>query len=184
MDIITKTSLENIFSQDRDLQGQGYLYLLEATERPVDWAYEAWDELIGGLSHKDNHVRSIAAQLLCNLAGSDPENRMLSDFEQLLAVTKDERFVTARHCLQALWKIGLAGKPQNLILLSGLERRFRECLSEKNCTLIRFDILQGLRKLYDTNKDEEIRRLAQALIGLEDDLKYRKKYAGIWKKLN
>jgi len=55
--------------------------------------------MVESLTHMDNHVRAIAAQVLCNLARSDPENRILKDFDALLAVTKDERFVTARHCL-------------------------------------------------------------------------------------
>ena len=52
----------------------------------------------------DNHNRAIAAQVLCNLAKSDPQYRMLKDFGALLAVIKDERFVTARHCMQAVKK--------------------------------------------------------------------------------
>jgi len=71
----------------------------------VDWAYEVWDDLIEMLSDKDNHVRAIGAQVLCNLARSDPKGRMLKDFEKLLVVTRDERFVTARHTFQAIWKV-------------------------------------------------------------------------------
>jgi hypothetical protein len=97
-------------------------------------------------------------------------------------VTKDERFVTARHCLQALWKIGLAGEKQRVRLLDGLDTRFRECAAEKNGTLIRYDIVQDMRHLYDQVKDERIREQALALIETEPDLKYRKKYAGVWHK--
>ena len=69
-------------------------------------------------------MRAIAAQVLCNLAKSDPEQRMLRDFPALLAVTKDKRFVTARHTLQALWKVGLAGQVQRQMLVDGLAGRF------------------------------------------------------------
>jgi hypothetical protein len=127
-------------------------------------------------------VRAISAQVLCNLAKSDPEARMLKDFDALLAVTKDERFVTARHCMQALWKVGAAGEPQKQRLVDGLTERFRECSAEKNCTLISFDIQESLRKLYDQGKDETVRERALALIETEEDLKYRKKYAGLWRK--
>jgi hypothetical protein len=83
------------------LQNKAFFYVLKATDKPVDRAYAVWGELIQGLSYPDNHVRAIAAQVLCNLAKSDPKNRMVKDFDALLAVTKNERFVTARHCLQA-----------------------------------------------------------------------------------
>ncbi len=183
MDTSTSLAIENIrLSTDRERQNQAYGALLAATEQPVDWAYEVWDELVADLRHSDNHVRSIAAQLLCSLAKSDPEKRILKDFEALLGVTKDERFVTARHSLQSLWRVGVAGKDQQAILLDGLERRFYECSAEKNCTLIRYDILQSLRNVYDVVKDEKIREKALALMETEPDVKYRKKYASLWRK--
>jgi hypothetical protein len=183
VDSITRTNLDNLRSEDKELQNQAFFYIIEVTNNPVEWAYEVWDELVAALRHKDNHVRAIAAQVLCNLAKSDPQQRMLKDFDALLAVTKDERFVTARHCLQSLWKVDAAGKMQQEKLVEGLESRFRECITEKNCTLIRYDIIQSLRNLYDQVKDERIREKALDLIATEEDLKYRKKYAALWKKI-
>jgi len=54
-------------------------------------------------------------------------------------------------------------------------------ITEKNCTLIRYDIIQGLRKLYEEVKDEEVRKKALELIETEADIKYRKKYASLWR---
>jgi hypothetical protein len=181
MDETIRTHLDNLDTTDRDLQNEAFFALIEATDKPVDWAYDVWDDLVVMLKHKDNHQRAIAAQVLCNLAKSDPENRMLKDFAALLAVTKDERFVTARHCMQALWKVGVAGKPQQQILVDGLSRRFNECITEKNCTLIRYDIVQSLRNVYDAVNDEGVREKALAMIDTEEDSKYRKKYASLWK---
>ena len=78
-------------------------------------------------------------------------------------------------------KVGTAGKKQQQKLMDGLEFRFKECINEKNCTLIRYDILQSLRNVYDKVKDEKIRSKALELIDTEDDLKYRKKYLTLWK---
>ncbi len=181
MNKITRTNLDNLRSEDRTLQNKAFFYILKVTDKPVDWAYEAWDEMVEGLSHKDNHVRAIAAQVLCNLAKSDPKNRMLRDFEALLAVTKDERFVTARHCMQSIWKVGAAGKKQQKKLVDGLAARFKECSAEKNGTLTRYDILQGLRNLYEEIGDEKVREQALELIETEEDMKYRRKYARLWR---
>jgi hypothetical protein len=52
---------------------------------------------------------------------------------------------------------------------------------DKNCTLIRFDIIQDLRRLYDQEKDEKVRGKALELIETEDHIKYRKKYASLWR---
>lgn len=181
MDPIIRAQLDQITSEDREQQHLAFIHLLEATDQSVSWTYQAWDELVGELSHKNNRVRAIAAQILCNLAKSDPEKRMLNDFDALLRVTKDERFVTARHCLQALWKVGVAGKEQRRLLMDGLERRFHECSAEKNCTLIRYDIVQGMRRMYDEIQDEAIRLKALELIEIEADPKYRKKYLSLWR---
>ena len=181
MDEITRTNLENLHSDDRQVQNDAFFYIIAATDLPVDWSYQVWDELVETLGHKDNHQRAIAAQVLCNLAKSDPQQRMLQDFPALLAVTRDERFVTARHCLQALWKVGVAGEQQRELLLEGLEGRYVECIDEKNCTLIRYDIIQDLRHLYDEVQVEKVKEKALELIEAEQDLKYRKKYAAVWK---
>ena len=176
-----RVHFDNLNGMDSEKQYQSYRVLLDVTEQPVDWAYAAWDELVGKLTNNDNHLRTIAAQLLCNLAKSDPEERILRDFDAILAVTSDKRFVTARHTLQALWKIGLAGENQKKTLIAGYAQRFEECAQEKNCTLIRYDILVGMHKLYDGTNDATIKELALQLIELEQDEKYRKKYAGVWK---
>lgn len=65
------------------------------------------------------------------------------------------KFVTARHSLQSIWKIGLAGNEQKELVVKSLADRFIHCVLEKNYTLIRFDIFQGLRNLYDEIKEEK-----------------------------
>jgi hypothetical protein len=181
MDKTGQTHWDNLWGRDRERQNQAFFYILEVTAEPVDWAYEVWDEVLENLGHGDNHNRAIAAQVLCNLAKSDPEKRVLEDFPALLAVTKDARFVTARHCLQALWKVGTAGEEQRKMLVEGLEGHFRECLSEKNWSLIRYDIIQSLRNVYDGVQDEAVKAKALELIETEEDPNYRKKYAKVWK---
>ena len=173
--------LEDLRSREPNRQNQAFKGFLSATDRPVDWAYEIWEELLRTLTDGDNRQRAIASQVLSNLAKSDPKQRMLKDLPALLKVTKEKRFVTARHCLQSLWKIGVAGDPQRKALLKGLAARYKECASEKNCTLIRYDILVVLRRVYDLAGDEQVRQAAERLIALEDDPKYRNKYSTVWR---
>lgn len=180
MNITTRTLLNQIGSDDREIQHQAFLSLIKETNQPVEWAYEVWDKMVLNLSHENNRQRAIAAQLLCNLAKSDPKNQMVNAFPDLLEVTRDERFVTARHTIQSLWKVGAAGKKQCEIFLAGVQLRFKECAAEKNCTLIRYDLQQGLRTLYDQLQDQEIKQLAKELIEIESELKYQKKYKTLW----
>jgi hypothetical protein len=174
--------LDDLRSTDQNRQNHAFQELLNATQAPVDWAYVVWDDLLRMLVDGDNRQRAIAAQVLCNLSKSDPEARILKDLPALLEVTKDERFVTARHCLQSLWKVGVVGEPQRKAVLKGLGARFKECTAEKNCTLIRYDILVALRRVYDLINDGQILSTAEALMACEKDSKYRKKYATVWRK--
>lgn len=183
MDEETQMMVDGLWASDRQVQNEAFFDALEKTNEPVNWAYEVWDTVLENLTHKDNHNRAIAAQVLCNLAKSDPEGRILSDLPALIAVTRDERFVTARHCMQSLWKVGVVGEAQRMLLVEGLEGRFHESIAEKNCTLIRYDIIQSLRNVYDVVKDERIKDKALELIETEEDLKYRKKYAALWRKV-
>jgi hypothetical protein len=173
--------LDNIRSDDGQIQFKAYDYLMKETEQLVDWAYEAWDEIVEGLTHKDNHVRAITSQILTHLAKSDPKGRFFKDFDKLLNVTRDEKFVTARHCMQNIWKVGLGGKKAQQLVVKGLEKRFIECVIEKNCTLIRYDIMVALRNLYDATTSSEIKEKALELIELEQDAKSKKKYISAWK---
>src|SRR6476660_2906327 len=135
-----RARMDDLKSKAKDSHDQAFLSLTEMTKEPVDWAYEVWDELLLVIVEGDNRQRSIAGQLLCNLAKSDPKERILKDSAALLALTKDERFVTARHCLLSLWKVAVVGARQRKAVVDGLARRFKECTAEKNCTLIRYDI--------------------------------------------
>ena len=181
MDAVTRGHCLNIHSPDRAIQGAAYSALMEATKQPVDWAYEVWDELVLALGHKEGRNRSVAVQLLCNLARSDPEQRILRDFERLFAVTKDPKYVTARHALQASWRIGLVGPKHQARVVKALEARFASCADEKNCTLTRYDILECLRRLGDETGDARIRQSALQLIATEPDTKYRRKYETLWR---
>jgi hypothetical protein len=174
------TNFADLWCDDRMRQGTMFQKVLELTSQPVDWAYDVWDEVLNQLTDKNNRNRSIAAQVLCNLAKSDPSQKLLQDFPALFDVVTDERFVTARHALQAMWKVGCVGKEHQDLLLAALEIRFSDCVTHKNCTLIRYDIIECLRKLFDAVRNEEIRTRAKALIELESDPKYKKKYLTLW----
>lgn len=177
-------SIQKLFfeleSEDKDVQYEAFKNFLAVTDKEVDWAYEVWDQLLEWLTDRNSHRRSRSAQFLANLALSDPEKRILNDFSKLWEVTYDPKFVTARHTLQNIWKIGLSGPEQKKMVITHLVDRFRKCSDEKNYTLIRYDVIVGLKKMYNELKDEKIKQATLQLIESEEDIKYRKKYATAW----
>ncbi|MEU4689469.1 hypothetical protein [Actinoplanes sp. NPDC023714] len=173
-----------LWGTDRDRQNAAYESLMAETRNPVPWAADVWDDVVLHLEDGDNHNRAIAAQLLCNLAATDPGGRIFgADLDALLQVTRDPRTVTARHSLKSLWRIGLAGEPSRRRLLDVLAQRYRDTFdaAEKHPTLVRGDLAETLRLLHDATGDDAVRELAQQLIASEPDEKYRKKYAKFWK---
>ena len=170
-----------LHSKDANARYAAFQELVTLANSPVDWAFDVWDDLKELTYKGDNHQRTIAVQLLCELAQSDPKNKMLKDFDALLAVTRDERTVTARHSLQSLWKIGCVGKKHLKLVLDGYALRFEECATEKASTLFRSDISIALKKLFDATADKKIQETALALIETEAAPKYRKKYTSVWK---
>ncbi|MFI5130947.1 MAG: hypothetical protein ACHQFX_13180 [Chitinophagales bacterium] len=181
MDPLTKQHFDNLQSKDARLRYASFQYIINLTKEQVEWAYQVWDDLLALTKEGDNHQRTIAVQVLSNLAKSDPDKRMLKDLDKLFDVTKDERFVTARHSLQSLWKIGIVNIAFQKKVIEGLKKRFKECIEEKNCTLIRYDISADFRKMYDQLRDEKVKEASLALIETEKDEKYKKKYQGLWK---
>ena len=63
-------NFDHLWSANRSLQNQAFQEIQTITKQPVDWTYQVWDDLLENLGHKNNHNRAIAAQILCNLAGS------------------------------------------------------------------------------------------------------------------
>jgi HEAT repeat protein len=173
--------IKNLYSKDKYLQSESYRILMKLTDKPVDFAYDIWDDLLNILKKGNNTGRSIAAQLLCNLAQSDKQKRLDKDLPKLFEATKDEKFVTARHTLLSLWKIGIVNEHLLKRVLLGLETRFHECINEKNCTLLRYDICCVFRKMFDILLNENIHKISLKLIETEEDLKYKKKYMTVWK---
>jgi hypothetical protein len=173
--------LQTLETTDAKKRYKAFTALIALTNRPVPWAYEAWDSLLRLTKDGDNHQRTIGVQLLANLAKSDTEGRMLKALSRLVAVTKDPMFVTARHSLLCLWKIGVKDEQHRKAVIRKLVTRFKECVTERNRTLIRYDIQTVLRKIHDGSGDSAVRVQALKLIGLETDEKYRKKYATAWR---
>jgi len=68
-----RANFNMLHSQDAEERYQAFREVIEATKSPVDWAYELWDELKEMLRQGDNHQRTFAVQILCNLAKSDPK---------------------------------------------------------------------------------------------------------------
>ena len=121
---------------------------MKIMQEPVDWTYAVWEQLIKALTYNNGYSRARAAQILCALAAkSDPEERVLEDFLKIWAVTYDDQYATARHALQAIWKIGQAGQVQRDLVVSYLAKRFQTCIDENSHLLFARILLCHLKAI-------------------------------------
>jgi hypothetical protein len=172
--------LDVIEGPDPAKRTRAYSELMDLTEGVFDVAGQ-WDRVAAYMDSKDNHLRSIGGQLLCGLAKSDPEGYLFMYFDGIKRLTKDPMFVTARHVLQASYRIGLAGPKYRKLILDFYEERYDDCAAERNASLIRFDILVCMKKLYDAKRDPALaERARQRIMTVSSDTD-RTKYRKVWK---
>jgi hypothetical protein len=100
--------------------------------------------------------------------------------DKILRMTDDESFVTSRQTIQSLWKVAATGKAMQKRVFDHLAKQYGECIKGRHYNLIRQDIIQCLRDLYHTAKDQGIEHTAFELIRMEKESWYRKKYEVLW----
>ncbi len=174
-----KESIDNLASSDVKTRFAALQTILSLTEEKVDWVYEVWNTLVDKLDDENSYQRSIGILVLCNLAKSDPENLIEACLPRLLALTRDEKFITSRQCIQNIWKVAASNSRSRDLVLDHLEKQFAECAGEKHYNLIRLDIIQSMRLLYDCEQDGKLLARARELVKTEKEEKYRKKYGAI-----
>ena len=156
--------------------------LFKLSEKPVTWAYDVWGDLLDQLKTGDNRERAFAAQMLARLAISDPKARILKALPALEAVMRDERFVTARHTVQSLWRAGVPSDKHAAQISVALQKRYRDCVTHKNAALIRTDIIEAMVKLGHAVGRDKVELDVDRLLATESDPKARKKQLAVWRK--
>ncbi len=168
-------------STSDDVRYPAFQKVYEQTEAKVDWVYEVWPQLLEMLKSDNSYQRSIALRLLCNLSQSDNESRIAAILPEILAHTKDEKFITSRQTLQEVWKIAWFCPALSSQVVEHLKKRFAECGEEKHANLLRQDVLQSLVTLAELCHDNALLTDVEQLIASEPDEKNRKAYRKLMK---
>lgn len=173
-------AITSLASGDRDSHGDVHTRFTALSLGGLPWADAAWRELVPLLAHSDNRVRAIAGQALCRLSPSVSPGLVIGDLDKLVAATRDERFVTARHILSSLWMVGLKDDVRQP-LARALVARARATAAEKNAALVRHDVVACLRTLYGETQDPAIRTVAVGLVEAETDTRTAAKMTKLWR---
>lgn len=179
MESFVRDQLNNLYNPDTVLQQKALAFILELTEEPVDWAAEVWEEMISMLKSYDSNERSMAAQILANLAKNVPA-RMLKDFDHLKALTIDTNLSTAVTAIGSFWKIGIINAELRDKVVELLSNSFKTSEYEKDHALKRYGIIECFRRIYNEVKDDALRNKSLTLVALDPDRPNRIKYGSVW----
>lgn len=171
----------DLAEKDDAIRYEAFRRLMSITEEPVPWIYEVWDELAAKFDSDNSYQRSIAMNLFCNLARCDSEKRIPGILPRLLAMTEDEKFITRRQSMQALWKVAWFQPDTYEAIVNKYVERFSSCVDEEHPNLLQRDILQALLTLADLRNDRELAVKVDALIEIEPDAKARKALTAVKK---
>jgi hypothetical protein len=141
--------------------------LYRLSEEQPDVLYPEWDYLVELLDSENSYHRSIAGQLLANLARADVEGRFEASFSRIFALLDDAKIVPARQFAQHVGRIAHA-KPH-------LQARITERLlavdeshhTESRKDLLKGDIIAAFDEFFADSPDQErpsTRKAAKAFL--------------------
>jgi hypothetical protein len=162
-------------SKDDKIRYPAFKKLQEITEQPVGWIYDKWYLLVDKLSSNNSYQRTIGFMLLANLCKSDTQHRTGCILNNLLNVTEDEKFITARQAFQNIWKIAVIDPSFENTITKYLEKSWVENIHLKNHpNLIKQDIIFSLWNIYKAKNNKSVNDLITHLIVSENDEKFIK----------
>ena len=166
---------ELLESKTDSLRYEAFKKLLAITDKKVKWIYDKWFALVKKLSSENSFQRSIGLLLLANLAKSDSENRFAKIIDDYLLHINDEKFITARQCIQNIWRIATGLKIHEQKIIDALIGSYYENLHLKtHGNLIKQDIILSLTEIYKHNKDKKLAAVIDSFIEEENDIKLKK----------
>jgi hypothetical protein len=184
---MTLKEIDSLFrdleSKDDKIRYPAFKKLQEVTEKKVTWIYDKWFTLTEKLESDNSHQRTIGLTLLANLSKSDEELWIAKIIDKYLEHFDDEKFITARLCIQAVWKIALVNDRLRRKIINSLEQSYwRNIHLKTHGNLIRQDIVASLDQIFQNTKDKEVINLVLRIAAEETDDKIIKKLNALVKK--
>lgn len=185
--MVSLKELDKLFvdleSKNDKIRFPAFKKIHEATDEKVKWIYDKWFVLVEKTNSENSFQRSIGLTLLANLAKSDTENKFEKIIDNYLEHFEDEKFITARLCIQNVWKIAVVNKKHLKKIIGKLESSYSENIHFKtHANLIKRDIIGSLAKISFLLKNKNAAESIESFIESESDLKFQKVLRGVVEK--
>jgi len=126
-----------------------FYIIAKASQKEPELFYQYWDDFIPLLTHPNSYHRVFALVLLANLTDVDKENKFSLVFDDYFSHINDEKFMTARKCIQNTAKI-LANREElteDIInILLDVDKRCG--FPEKRKALLKSDVIELFSEFY------------------------------------
>jgi hypothetical protein len=185
--MVSLKELDKLFidleSKNDKIRFPAFKKIHELTDEKVKWIYDKWFVLIEKTDSENSFQRSIGLTLLANLAKSDVENRFGKIIDEYLEHFEDEKFITARLCIQNAWKIAVENKKLLKIIVGKLKNSYSKNIHlNTHANLIKQDIIGSLAKISVLAKNKNAAELIDSFIENENDLKFQEVLRGVVEK--
>lgn len=147
--------VDTLTEKNDEIRYAAFLTLQERSIHTPD-VYSYWETLASKLADENSYQRSIGIMLLAENARWDKDDRFSGMIDLYLLSTDDEKFITARQCLQSLVKViphkpALAGRiADRLLTLDILKRK------DTQRKLLLMDILGALAEVQKIEPSDRI----------------------------
>ncbi|MBI4814606.1 MAG: hypothetical protein HY802_10195 [Methanobacterium sp.] len=133
-----------------------YNVISQASQTRPELFYQYWEDFAALLDHHNSYHRDYAIILLANLTLADKQNKFLKVFNDYFSHINDEKFMTARKCVQNTAKIleskgELTGDIINILL--DVDNRCDFPLKQK--ALLKSDVIELFINFYWQINDNE-----------------------------
>ena len=153
--------VEWLNEKDDDIRYATFL-LLQMLSQKDDRVYKHWDTFVGKLSQENSYQRSLGIMLIAENIIWDKDEQFAKICSAYLEHCDDEKFVTARQCIQGLNKIISQTNRYRKEIIDRLVGLDFEKRKDTQKGLLLLDTVEVLGKLYQEEKDEKIEAFLKA----------------------
>lgn len=147
--------VEWLNEKDDNIRYAAFL-LLQILSEKDDRVYRHWETFVEKLNDDNSYQRSLGLMLISENIRWDIEDRFAKICTAYLEHCDDEKFITARQCIQGLNKIISQTKKYRKEIIERLTRLDFEKRKDTQKGLLLLDAVEVLGKLYQEEKDAEI----------------------------
>ncbi|WP_321423335.1 hypothetical protein [uncultured Methanobacterium sp.] len=133
-----------------------YSVISQASQMRPELFYHYWDDFAVLLDHPNSYHRDFGLVLLANLTTVDKENKFLNVFNDYYSHINDEKFMTARKCVQNTAKIleSESELTEDITdILLDVDKKCDFALKQK--ALLKSDIIELFYKFHKQINDKE-----------------------------